>query len=323
MKKRTAFLIAVALVAAGMSSLASADTLTVSAATVNGSRTLAVLGDVGGTDISTLTLGAGDTAPFATTVTDVAYEKVGFDVTARLSRLYQSDGSGGFNCANFIESEALSITFADLPDLQVVDALVAPVFDLTDDVGGLLGGSVVTHAAESLYTYGLDLANDAAPIEVQTLSAATFTNRAAFADCSDGGSTDGSGEPNVTDVLVNQGTPNDTLGTLYDAIEDDIRTTGDWATDGAPNTVGEYVDAGILDLAAVRDTLEAAGILGLSDAQIEGLTATLQDITALVGQNGLYISTPVLNLDRTEPSADTAPTGVYKGEMTVTIADTP
>ncbi|MDX1659402.1 MAG: hypothetical protein R3343_11320 [Nitriliruptorales bacterium] len=328
MKKRTALLIAVALATAGMSSLASADTLTVSAATVNGSRTLAVLGDVGGTDISTLTLGAGDTAPFATTVTDVAYEKVGFDVTARLSRLYQSDGSGGFNCGSFIEPKALSITFADVPYLEQVDALVAPVFDLdgtvdlTDGTTGLVVDGVV-HQAESLYTYTLDLATDATPIQVTDLKDGTadpFSNRAAFTDCSD------TGASTPTDVLLNQGTPNDTLGTLYDTVEDNIRSTGDTASDGTPNTVGEYVTEGTLDLAAVKQTV--ADALGvdvslLTDSSVQSLSATLQQISQLVGQNGVYISTPVLNLDRTEASADSAPTGVYKGEMTVTIADTP
>lgn len=325
MKNRTTFLLIAGALVLGSTTFASADTLTVSAATVNGSRTLAVLGSIGGGDITGLPIGAGDTAPFATTVTDVAYQNVGFDVTARLSRLYKTDTTepSGYDCSMYMDSKALSITFADVPTLQDVDALVSPVFDLSGT--GLLG-ETVTHTAVELYSYTIDLANDASPIQVADLAdglADPFTNRAAFSGCSDPGSTDGGGTPNVTDVLVNRGTPNDTLGTLFATIEASITSDGDVGNDGTPNTVGEYVDAGILDLDAVRATLEAAGITGLTDEVIRALTATLRDVTELVGQNGLYISTPVLNLDRTEPSAAAAPTGVYKGQMTVTIADTP
>lgn len=335
MKKRTTFLLVAGALVLGSTTFANADTLTVSAATVNGSRTLAVLGSVGGTDISSLSLGAGDTAPFATTVTDVAYGHVGFDVTTRMSRLYETDATqaNGYDCTTYIDSKALSISFADVPTSQDVAALVAPVFDLDGTVsltdGTSLAVTAVEHAAESLYTYTVDLANDAAPIQVTDLADGApdwFTNRAAFEPCSDAGSTDGSGTSNVTDVLVNQGTPNATLGTLFDTIESDIRKTGDTAANGTANTVGEYVNAGILDLAAVKRTLASA--LGvdaglLTDASVQALSATLHQISDLAGQNGVYVSMPILNLNRNDASAEAAPTGVYKGQMTVTIADTP
>jgi hypothetical protein len=73
-------------------------------------------------------------------------------------------------------------------------------------------------------------------------------------------------------------------------------------------------DAGV-DL-GILDTLVATGALSMDDIYAI-LTATVDTLSALLGQTGTYVSLPKLSVD----VPDQTPAGTYRGTLTVTMVD--
>lgn len=299
----------------------------VSTVSLNGSRTLSVLTSGGGTALGELALGTTDSAPFDTVVTDVTYDHVGYQVDAQLSNLYKFDpASGNYTCTTDdnlrIPATLFSVSFPTATALSDVSATVAPIFDVTGDLTSVLGltgdaGLVDVDVEGNLWEEVLDPATSPLPIGLQTLNTDTFTSAMGFTEC-DGAQTSGDS------VFLQVGGANG-LASLLSTITSSITT--------ANTTVGDYVTDGVLDLAVVKqvvydslgatgqaawDTLEATDPNTL-DAAVNALTATLQTLTDLVGQTGVYMSFPQLDLDRPNVAA---PAGTYRGRMQITITDT-
>ncbi len=117
---------------------------TVSAAVVNGQRLLAVTNtDFTGPAVASFRT-HGTEAPFGVAVTDVAYDKTGYDVKATLSDLYlrDLDLTNDYDCTKNIPSNAFSVAYAasaNAPaDVEaLVDAQLTFTDDITDDVNGI------------------------------------------------------------------------------------------------------------------------------------------------------------------------------------------
>ncbi len=326
-----------AFVLVGMGSGALAQSITVEAQVVGGTRAH-TLKTLGGDDLTAVAFGASGSFPFLSNVTDLQYDRTGYQVTATLSDLYAWDGAD-FECGTKLDASAVSLGWAvDPTSVTDVEALPSTVWDLTGQLdstlASLLGVSdgttiTVTDLAGEQIDRALagvfDGLEDSLPIQVDTGTGGAFTNPAPHSTC----------EPAPADPAtvhsIQEGSPND-LTALFNWVTNEVTDAADVDTNG-DITGTELVDSGEVtdaDLAeAVRQALADAGVnLGLLDTLLAAgditmddiyalLTATLDPITSLLGQTGTYLSVPELSLS--VPGG--VPGGTYRGTMTVTLLD--
>lgn len=325
-----------AFVLVGMGSGALAQSITVEAQVVGGTRTHA-LKTLSGNDLTAVTFGSTGSFPFLSDVTDVQYDRAGYQVTATLSDLYAWDGAE-FECGTKLDASAVSLGWVvDPTSVTDVAALPSTAWDLTGELDGalvtLLGATGTTVSVTDLAGQEVDQAlegvfdglEDSLPVQVDTGTGGAFTQPAPHSTC----------EPTPADPAtvhsIQEGSPSD-LTALFDWVTDEVTSAADLDTSG-DITGTELVDSGLVDDAdladAVRQALADIGVdLGLLDSLLssgtlamediyELLTATLDPITSLLGQTGTYVATPELSLS--VPGG--VPGGTYRGTMTVTLLD--
>lgn len=326
-----------AFVLVGMGSGALAQSITVEAQVVGGTRAHA-LKTLSGNDLTAVTFGASGSFPFLSDVTDVQYDRTGYQVTATLSDLYAWDGAE-FECGTKLDASAVSLGWVvDPTSVTDVEALPSTVWDLTGQLdatlAALLGvpeGTTITvtdlsgEQIDRALAGVFDGLEDSLPVQVDTGTGGAFTNPAPHSTC----------EPAPADPAtvrsIQEGSPSD-LTALFNWVTDQVTAAADVDTSG-DITGSELVDSGEVsdaDLAdAVRQALADAGVdLGLLDTLLADgtitmddiyqlLTATLDPITSLLGQTGTYVATPELSLS--VPGAVSG--GTYRGTMTVTLLD--
>lgn len=333
--RRWAPLVALGLVAIGASG--TAGPLTVEAVVPGGTRTLTVASLSGG-DLDTLSLGATGTAGFVANVTDLAYDRAGYQVTASMSGLYAVSGSG-YDCERAIPSSALSLSFLVSPvSVSDLAALAQPLWDLVGSLEatlattlGVAGGTLVSAADVAGEQVSGTLAGayagieDVLPVQVASGAGGAFDDPAPHEGC------DPAPGAAPTSRLVMSGETSD-LGALFAWLAGEITSAADAGGD-ATVSADELVSTGTVTdetmAAAVRAALDAAGVsLALLDALVSAgtvtmteiyasLEATLDPITSLLGQSGTYLAMPALGIDLPE---DAAP-GTYRGTLTLTLVD--
>lgn len=353
-----------ATVVIGAGAFADTSSVSITLGVVNGQRSLQVTGIDSSTGLpagpAVLNFGPSSTsAPFGVLVTDVAYERAGYDVTATLSNLYRLNADGTSACADTsVASGGFSVDFASA-STDGVEAVTEPFLtfidtNINEDMTGLgLDTSLLTS------TLGVTVSNVAGLIQHLTTDltlmnvgqgtdGTAFTAAASHPDCS-GGAADPSdvvlqtGAVNTPDLsaltasaLAAAADPTaagDTVLTPSEAIAAGMLPTG--ATQ--PESVVGAGDGGILWEAtkdALFQLLKDAGIT-LLEADLNALTTeVIKDLYAdstdtvspdlvlsLVGQTGVYANVPTLKL---APNAvGDASTGLYHGVMTVTVVDRP
>lgn len=349
--KRVATLTTAVVVVAGAAAIADTSTVDVTLGVVNGERSLAVTGVDGlGAPVGAPNLAFGSTstsAPFGVVVTDLAYKRTGYSVSATLSDLHRLSTTGVVDCTAGAEvpSDAVSVSFDALPGVTDVFAQVEPFLTYTDDAADNVN-SLLTLSLASLPVTVADFAGfvqelDASGLTLMTVTdgaGGTFTASDDHPDC-------GTGAAGTAVALQDGATAEPSLSglttTLFDSIESDVDADAvidvaeTLAADVLPDTADDAgtvtSDGGIL-WEATRDALTVvladAGIT-ITDPQLVSLTtdvvadlkvaSTLDLALSLVGQSGVYPNLPVLNIDRAKTEGKAS--GLYHGVMTVTLVD--
>lgn len=307
----------------------------VSTTVVGGTRTLTLLSPSGGS-LDSISLGTSGSSPFIGNVTDLAYSRAGYQVSAALSDLYSYDGAS-YDCGKKIPSSSFGLEFLVDPTSVVdVAALTQPVWDLSGSITGALAttlgvpsgtaiaavgvqGEAVERALAGAFT-GIE---DALPIKVQAGSGGAFSNPAPHSCDADA---TGATARSIMDGSVSSAA--DMLGWVTTAVEDaadlndnGVITAAELVNAGevlngtmAPAVRQALIDAGVN--ATTLDSLIALGSLDLGTVYAL-LTATLQPVLDVLGQTGTYIALPKLV---SAVGSGTAP-GTYRGTLVVTMVD--
>jgi hypothetical protein len=334
MSRRRVTVGAVALVALGGATLgAAADTSTVPVVTavVNGTRTLSVT-DAAGTAIGSggLPLGAGHSGAFLVNVTDANYSHAGYQVSATMTNLYPYAGGSYDFGSTPIASNLISVGYpGGLAGLVDVESLVTPVVELTGtlNLSGLPVGSTAVSESVDGVTQSVQTLSDAVtqdtlaslldllPVSLESGDTGTFDNPA------DLPSEPSAPHANPTSKVLMNGdaqSPTALIDALVDAINNDLG--------GA--TAQELVDAGLLDqnsvLSAAGDALGIVPSLltaGQVTTIMTTLTGTVTGITGdVLGQTGSYSTMPALTIGALPGTTET---GLYRGQLVVTLMDKP
>jgi hypothetical protein len=332
--KRAAGL-AIILVLALFSSVALGAQSEVSLVHVAGSRTLAVK-SLGGDGLTALSMGSAREAPFLVNVTDLAYDRQDFYVTSRLSNLYRYDPvADAWFCGDAVPSSSLEIQFLVSPVIvRDVAAIAQPVLDFSAEITGVLAATlglddpttILTPVTENLQSFTTSTVSsgleDTLPLKVTSGTGGAFTNRMPHDDCADAGAS------TPTPVVVQDGSISnnptlfDWVQNVSDTIFDDADTGGDGALSTAEAVAADLVEDPAVD-AAIRDALITLGVAeGLITSTVIGqvkalLTSANDTITEILGQTGSYTSLPKIVAD--VPGG--TPSGLYKGEMTITLVE--
>lgn len=329
----------------GGAAMADTSSVPLTLGVVNGSRTLQVTGADGAAATGPASLSFGPnrlSSPFGVVVTDLTYDRAGYDVSATLSNLYKLGADGTHDCAASVAATGFSVGFTDPTSrLAGVQAVAEPFLtfrdtDITEDLLGLglvssLSStlSVTVESVAGLVQDSLDTTEILMNVTDGT-AGDSFSAAAAHPSCGGGAGTPDSvvlqsGAPASPDLSgltgsVFSGAAIDTVLTPTEAITGGLLPTGAnvngghlWeATRSALAVV--LADAGITLLDSELDTL--------TDAVVADLVAAASDLVlSLIGQTGVYTNLPSLQLSET--AVANATTGLYHGVMTVTIVDRP
>jgi hypothetical protein len=319
----------VALAVATLGAAADTSTVPVTTAVVAGTRTLTVTDPAGAAiGSSGLAVGSGHAGAFLVNVTDANYAHAGYQVTATMTNLYPYATGYDFASAP-IPSSAISVGYpGGLAGLLDVESLVTPVVQLTGTLNllGLPIGSTPVNETVDGVTQAVSTLTQAV---TQDTLASVLDELPVSLDAGETGAFDGPadlpGEPGTphasptTKVLMSGDaqSPANLVTAIVSAINTDL----------GGSTAQELIDAGLLDensvLAAAGDALGIVPSL-LSSAQVDTilstLTGTVTGLTGgILGQTGTYSSLPALSLDL--PSG--VDTGVYRGQLVVTLMDKP
>jgi hypothetical protein len=312
-------------------SIAAASSTTVSLAALAGSRTMA-LSTLSGSNLATMSLGSAREAPFLVNVSDLAYDRKGYQVSAMMSNLYLSTGLSTFDCTKSISAENLSIGFVTSPSsVRDVAVTASPVLNFAGSITGslatLLGLNplsstpMATSVSEQLTSFATSTvfsgAESALPVRVTTGLGGVFSSPAPHASC------DTSPSQTPASVLLQEGTTN----TVSDVF--------DWVQSSANSAIGTSASAAVSSGLRTQSDLDAATRTALLDDL--GISSALVDATGVLGQVEavlVAVSAPVSDILRQSGSYSTLPklvvgdtsgatTGTYKGTLTITLIDTP
>lgn len=315
-----------ALAGATLGAAADTSTVPVTVAVVNGTRTLTVT-DPAGAAIggSGLPLGVGHSGAFLVNVTDANYAHAGYQVSATMTNLYPYAGTYDFG-GDVIPSSAVSVDYpGNLAGLVDIESIVAPVVTLSGNLGllGTISGLDVDGVTQSVQTLSnavtqdtLATVLDQLPVSLTAGATGAFTDPADIGQAGEPGAPHGSPTSKVL-MSGDAQSPTALLDALVAALDNDL----------GGSTAQELIDAGLLDQDTVLTAV--AGDLGLvpsllTNLQIttilNGLTGTVTDITGdVLGQTGTYSSLPALGIDLPVGTD----TGVYRGQLVVTLMDKP
>lgn len=320
-------------------------TATVTVAAVSGERSLALTASnaTGELALGNPTLAfnsATASAPFGVLVTDLAYQKKGYEASATLSDLYPIDPTSGVQCAGTpIESSSFNISYLPATASSALDtvlkaqeAIVQPTVqfvateaDLNTVLGPILGGLSVTgdRTVTAVGNVLTETFSAATLMDVANGGTGSFTAQAGHPTCGNAAGT-------PTPVVLQDGTPASSpdLSTLSaslitgvtgvtSAIAADLFDSTDATKGGAIWNATQSMLESVL-------TSLGLGTLGLTDQMVTDMVAQLEQPTItnldLLGQSGAYINAPSLNLTQSLTGVDT---GLYSGQLTVTLFDKP
>jgi hypothetical protein len=301
---------------------ANGEEVTVAVSNPGGSRTVYVENLLGQT-LTSLDFGTTRSQPFRVRVVDTTMDRSGFQVLTTMSHLYKVSGAT-HDWASTIASSDISVNYPPDPlNLLDVHAVVAPVFDMTETVGGATctaiqaaGGScnVALSAIEGLRKT-VDLVVDLTDLSnLPLIPQIGETGDYAQPDFSGIGANDpnkpGSFTPTSRQVI--SGAVSNAVNTL-----NSISSALQALVAGQP--ISSLVDVDTVT-GALRDDLGGAVYDALLPAQVQtivdALSATVRAVTTgdIVGQTGTYLSYP--KLDVNVPSTTSA--GDYEGTLVVT-----
>lgn len=287
--------------------------------------------------------------PFGVSVTDVAYSRVGYSVTAMLTNLHPYDAvNDQFDCTDpdHISSGSFSLDFvSNAADalLDDVSAHVEPTVNFVvtaSELNTILGpllGTVTVSGDQTVTTVGTlvhDVTSSSALMAITDGTAGLAFDNPATHAC-------GTGDDSTARQRVLQtGTPDDSpastlASNLFAAAKDDDGTDGDadtvnpteaigdgWFLTGADESGGEIWNETETVLQNLLVDLLGTST-GLTDAiiadTVSELDASVAPVLDLLGQTGAYVNVPMLNLDTA--ALDGKTTGVYQGTMTITLTD--
>lgn len=320
--------VAAAAVAASVVPASAAD-VTVALSNPGGSRTVYVE-NLLGQPLSTLDFGTGRVQPFRVRVVDDTMDRNGFRVLATMTNLYKATGASSYDFATSIASDRVSVGYPATPvNALDIEAVVAPVYDLTETVTGTLCTTLTTLSlpgatpcdinlsgltgVRQTLEQTVDLANlPGLPLVPQAGDTGAFTNPA-YAGLAAAAPQPAS-PPAATSVRLLSGDVGTTLTGLQSALNT-VVTSASSVTSLVPEA---DVTAALRDFltGVVWDALLPAD----KTALVEGLTATARTLVPadLVAQTGTYLSFPQLNV-AVPPSAAA---GDYRGTLVVTSVQT-
>lgn len=321
----------------GLSVQALAATSNVSLVTVAGSRTMTVK-SIAGDDIATMSLGTGRQAPFLVNVSDVAYDRKNYQVSAMLSNLYKFDAAAStFDCnAASVPSSKVSIGFLANPtSARDIQAIASPTLTFSGTITdpallALIGKSSPTFVSVGTTQQKQSFATSTVfsgaetvlPLKIDTGTGGTFTQGAPHPTCSPVGGS-------ATSVQVQQGDVDvqaDVLAWVQSTANESFNTA---AGPGGILSINEALNSELITQSVidsdVRDALTSSPVsanpLLVTDvviAQVEALlTATGTDVATIVGQSGTYASLPKLVVG----DLSGIPSGTYRGVLTVTLIE--
>lgn len=317
-----AVVVGLACVAAAAIVPARADEVTVSVSNPGGSRTLYVE-SVLGAPLTSLDFGTTRSQPFRVRVVDQTMDRSGFQVLTTMSNLYLVDGAS-YDWTEVISSADAAVAYPPNP-LNLLDpqAVVTPVFDMSETLTGVLcttvqaaGGSctIAMSAVEGLrqtVDLTVDLADlNSLPLIPQSGETGAFLS----ADYAGIGANDPNkpGSFTPTNKRVISGAVNTAANTVT-SVTTALQTLV--AGQPAASLVDEDTLSGALRTAMTGPVYDALTSTVIGQI-IDGLQATLVAITAadIVGQSGTYLSYP--QLDVNVPTGTTP--GSYQGTLVVT-----
>ncbi len=338
-KRAVAVSLAMVLLAAGS---AFAQTADVTVVTLAGSRIMSVK-SLTGDNLTALSMGTAREAGFLVNVTDLVYDRKGYQVTTMLTNLYKY--AAAYDCgAPAIAAGKLSIGYLANPtSIKDIAAAAAPVLNFSGTISatsplfaalGLTGASnvnVASNVTQQLIDYSTSTVYSGAetllPMNVATgPSGAAFTSAAAHA-C-------GGGAATPTTIKVQQGTVNthaDFLNWLKSRVQAGHATA---AGPGGVLSAAEAAAGAIITQAGLDDSVRTALIaLGVNSTILNATPSLISDVEALMSatpissistsdvlrQTGTYSTLPKLIVG----DLTGIPTGAYKGTMTLTLVIDP
>ena len=307
-------------------------------------RTL-VLQDTAGNSLSGLDLTPG-TAGFVAKVVDGNYLDNGFTVVANMSNLYSyNSGTGKFDCTvtPVPSSDVSLVSNQGLLDASGLGSVVQPVFslsgNLTSILGGLgLGGGTLSGLNVNGITQTLNQADlvGSGPLQnVTNLVGSSLTSLTGLPLSLTGGGATPTSFANPAAPPAGSGCT-DTTGA--GATNAPVMTGGLPATPATPllgdlssligttPTLGSLVSGGFVNAtSAINAIAQQLSIpLNLLSTSIitnieSTVTATLTGLVpAVTNLTGNYASSPSMSVNTSN-----VPAGSYRGELTITLADTP
>jgi hypothetical protein len=311
-----------AMAATGAPSPAGAEQVTVALNNPGGSRTVYVENLIG-QPLTTLDFGTSRSQPFRVRVVDATMDRSGFEVQTSMSNLYKTSDAS-FDWATKIASSNIAMAYPANPlNLLNPQAVVRPVYDMTETVSGALcttivsaGGScsIAMSAVEGLrktVTLAVNLADlNSLPLVPQTGETGAFSSPDFAGIAANDPAKPGSFSPTNKKVISGVvSTASNTLTSVTTALQSVV----------AGQPAGSLVDANTL-ASSLRSALGGPVFDILLPSQVttilNALTVTARAVNAadIMGQSGTYLSYP--RLDVTLPPGQ-AP-GDYQGTLVVT-----
>jgi len=339
-RRAVAVSLTMVLLAAGS---AFAQSTEVTVVTFAGSRAMTVK-SLTGDNLTAMSMGTAREAGFLVNVTDLVYDRKGYQVTAMMTNLYKY--AAAYDCgAPSIAAGKLSVGYLANPiSIKDIAAAAAPVLNFSGTIAatsplfaalGLAGTSnvnVASQVTQQLIDYSTSTVYSGAetllPMNVSTGPTGTaFTGSAAGHPC-------GGGAATPTTIKVQQGTVNthaDFLNWLKDRVLAGHATA---AGSGGVLSAAEAVAGGLATQAGLDDSVRTALIgLGVNPLILTATPKLISDAEALMSatplsslstsdvlrQTGTYSTLPKLIVG----DLTGIPTGAYKGTMTLTLVIDP
>jgi len=313
---------AVATAAATMPAPASADQVIVALNNPGGSRTLYVE-DLLGQPLTTLDFGTTRSQAFRVRVVDSTMDRSGFQVLTSLSNLYLVSGAS-YDWQTTLPASDVAVNYPPNPlNLINPQAVVAPVYDMTETVSGALCTTITTLGSQcNVVITGVDGLR-------QTVGLATnLANLTNLPLIPQQGETGAYTSPDYEGIAASD--PNKpasftpTNRKVISGAVNNAATTLTAVTTGLQSLIAGQPASSLVDPTTLESDLRNA--LGgtvydaLTPAQVQAIIAALntaaESVTAsgILGQSGTYLSYP--KLDATVPAGQTP--GSYKGTLVVT-----
>lgn len=318
----------------GFAAQAFGATSSVTLVNVAGSRALTIK-SMTGDNLTAVSLGSARESPFLVNVSDLAYDRKNYQVTANISNLYSFNvATSAFDCAaTHVPSSAISIGFLANPNsIRGVAAAAQPVLSYVGTVSGAVATAlglssptqVTSQVTEQLQDFATSTVFSGAeavlPLKLAAAAGGTFSAPAPQANCNASATGATSVELQRGNISQDQAMLDWVSSTAHAAY--DLAAGSDAALSIAEGVSGGMITQGDADT-AVRNALTALGIspLAITDTllgQVETtMAAAAPAVASILRQTGSYTSLPKIVIG----DLTGIPTGTYRGTMTITLIE--